>query len=131
MLRLKQWYYNLKLHKKILLLSFTVSLIPILILGIFSIIQSRNLLVSREETHLHNILEQANSTLDHFLTLHNNVIISLVWDSSIRNSADRYYENNYEMFLANREVFDSKLPIIQAMHKEITGITLYLSLIHI
>lgn len=35
------------------------------------------------------------------------------------------YENNYEMFLTNREIFDSKLPVVQAMHKEIDGITLY------
>ena len=111
--------------RKILLLSFTVSLIPILILGFFSILQSRKLLISREETYLHNILEQANSTLDHFLTLHNDIISSLAWDTSIRNSVDRMYENNYEMFLTNREIFDSKLPVVQAMHKEIDGITLY------
>ena len=125
MQRIKQWYHNLKLYKKILLLSFTVSLIPILILGFFSILQSRKLLISREETYLHNILEQANSTLDHFLTLHNDIISSLAWDTSIRNSVDRMYENNYEMFLTNREIFDSKLPVVQAMHKEIDGITLY------
>lgn len=117
MQRIKQWYHNLKLYKKILLLSFTVSLIPILILGFFSILQSRKLLISREETYLHNILEQANSTLDHFLTLHNDIISSLAWDTSIRNSVDRMYENNYEMFLTNREIFDSKLPVVQAMHK--------------
>ena len=58
MQRIKQWYHNLKLYKKILLLSFTVSLIPILIVGFFSILQSRKLLISREETYLHNILEQ-------------------------------------------------------------------------
>lgn len=121
----KQWYRNLKLHKKIMLLSFTVSLIPILILGILFIFQSRKLLVSREETYLHNILEQANSTLDHFLVLHNNVINSLVWDTSIINAANRVYENNYEMFLINRELFDSKIPIVEAMHKEIKSITLY------
>lgn len=125
MQQFKYWYFNLKLHKKILLLSFTVSLIPILILGIFSILQCRRLLISREETHLHNIMEQANSALDHFLTLHNDVINSLVWDTSIRNSVDRVYESNYEMFLTNREIFDSKIPIVQVMHKEIDSITLY------
>lgn len=116
---------DLKLHKKIMLLSFTVSLIPILLLGLLFMIQSHRLLVSREETHLHNILEQANSTLNHSLALHNDVINSLAWDTSICNAADRIYENNYEMFLVNRELFNSKLPIVEAMHEDIDSITLY------
>lgn len=122
---LKHWYCNLRLHKKIMLLNFTVSLIPILALGIFCILYSRKLLILREETHLHNILEQANSTLDHFLSLQDNIATSLAWDASIQNAVNRVYESNYEMFLANREIFDSKLPYVQAMHREIDGITLY------
>lgn len=119
------WYRDLRLYKKIMLLNLTVSLIPILVLGIFCILQSRKLLISREETHLHNILEQANSTLDHSLNLQDNIATSLAWDTAIQNAVNRVYESNYEMFLTNREIFDSRLPMVQAMHREIEGITLY------
>ncbi|MBS6195914.1 MAG: histidine kinase [Clostridiales bacterium] len=125
MKKIYTWYLNLKLRKKIRLLCFTVGLIPTMILGIFFTIQNRNFLINREKNHLHNILERANVSLNHTLTLHTDIINNLVWDSAIKNAVDSTYSNNYDMFLVNHTVFDSRLPLVQAMHREITGITLY------
>jgi len=119
------WYQNLKFRNKILILCFTVSFIPILILGVFCTIQSRKLLVSHEEVYINNILEQANSSLNHYLSLQENIITTLAWDEAVQSAVDIEYTSNYEMFLANTETFDSKFLLIQAMHPEIDSITLY------
>ena len=119
------WYQNLKFRNKIILLCFIVSLIPILILGFFCLVETRELLISEEKVHLNNILEQANSSLDHHLSLHEKIINTLAWDETIREAADKEYASNYEMFIADREIFDSKFVMTQAMHKGIKSITLY------
>ncbi len=119
------WYQNLKFRKKIQIICFVVSLIPVILLGAFCTIQSRRLLVSQEETNINNILEQAASSLKHYLSLQESIITTLAWDEAIQSAVDKSYGSNYEMFLANTEVFDSKFLMIQAMHPEIEGITLY------
>ena len=119
------WYQNLKFRKKIQIICFVVSLIPVILLGAFCTIQSRRLLVSQEETYTNNILEQATSSLKHYLSLQENIITTLAWDEAIQAAVDKSYSSNYEMFLANTEIFDSKFLMIQAMHPEIEGITLY------
>ena len=119
------WYQNLKFRKKIMILCFIVSFIPILILGIFCLVKTRKLLISEEKVYLDNILEQANSSLDHNLALHESIIDTLAWDEAIQAAADTEYNSNYDMFIANREIFDSKFLMIQAMHKQIKNITLY------
>ncbi|MDF2873286.1 MAG: two component system histidine kinase, partial [Anaerocolumna sp.] len=113
------FYQNLKFRKKIIILCFIVSFIPILILGLFCLVQTRKLLISDEKVYLNNILEQANSSLDHNLTLHENIINILAWDEAIQAAADTEYTSNYDMFIAYREIFDSKFLMTQAMHKEI------------
>ncbi|MCR5156130.1 MAG: sensor histidine kinase [Butyrivibrio sp.] len=119
------WYKNLKFRYKIQLLCFIVSLIPVILLGAFCTIQSRRLLVSQEKTNINSILDQAASSLDHYLSLQESIITTLAWDEAIQSAVDKSYSSNYEMFLANSEVFDSKFLMIQAMHPEIEGITLY------
>lgn len=119
------WYQNLNFRKKIQIICFVVSLIPVIILGAFCTIQSRRLLVSQEETNINNILEQTASSLEHYLSLQESIITTLAWDEAIQSAVDKSYSSNYEMFLANTEVFDSKFLMIQAMHPEIEGITLY------
>ncbi|MCR5754809.1 MAG: sensor histidine kinase [Acetatifactor sp.] len=121
------WYQNLKFRNKILILCFTLSLIPVIILGIFCTVQSRKQLVSHEKVYISNILEQTNSTLNHYLSLQESIITTLAWDEAIQQAVDMEYKNNYDMFLANRETFDSKFLLIQAMHPEIESITLYTS----
>jgi two-component system sensor histidine kinase YesM len=118
-------YLNLKFRKKIIILCFIVSFIPILILGFFCLAQTRKLLISDEKVHLNNIIEQANSSLNHYLTLQENIIKTLAWDEAIQVAADTDYTSNYDMFIAYQEIFDSKFQMIQAMHKEIKSITLY------
>jgi two-component system sensor histidine kinase YesM len=119
------WYQNLKFRQKIMILCFIVSFVPILILGLFSFVKTRELLISDEKVHLNNILEQANSSLDHYLTVYVNIINTLAWDETIQAATDTEYTSNYDMFIADREIFDSKFLMTQAMHKEIECITLY------
>nr|WP_044913927.1 histidine kinase [Butyrivibrio sp. WCE2006] len=119
------WYQNLKFRNKIQIICFVVSLIPVILLGAFCTIQSRRLLVSQEKNNINNVLDQASSSLSHYLSLQESIITTLAWDEAIQSAVDKKYGSNYEMFLANTEVFDSKFLMIQAMHPEIEGITLY------
>lgn len=118
-------YQNLKFKTKILILCFTLSLIPILVLGFFALHQSRKQLTAHEETYIRHTLDSAVLSLKHNLEVHENIITTLAWDETIQHAVDKEYTSNYEMFLANLEIFDSKFPQVQAMHPEIDGITLY------
>ena len=83
MKKLKQWYKNLKFRKKVLLGYMAVSLIPVIILGVFSYVQVRNLLLAREEQVLEETLQQNVTALDGSLTSYKYFMDSLVWNSNL------------------------------------------------
>lgn len=123
--RINTWYKNSSFRKKVMILCLTVSLIPTLVLGGFCMVQCRRLLYRQEEFFMHTTVQQANQSLDHFLSLHTNIIKSMVWDEDIRRAVNKEYTGNYERFLANHEVFNVRIPLVTSMNEEILRATIY------
>ena len=84
--RIRQWYRNLVFRKRVLYSHLAVSLIPVIILGAFCYIQTRNLLINREKEVLRETLEQSVITLDSTLDAYKNVMDNLTWDAKIKEA---------------------------------------------
>lgn len=123
--KLEQWYKNLKFRKKVLLVQIAVSMIPVIILGIFAYVQTRNLLIDREKESMKDILHQNVITLDYTLSLYQNYMVNMVWDESLQRAVNDPYENSYQMYLMYTDVMDPMIQNIEAQNLTIQRITIY------
>ena len=101
-----KWYKNLAFRKKVFLSHLAVSLIPVVILGIFCYLQTRRLLIQREREVLRETLEQSVLRMDSSLAMYQHVMQNLVWDENIRQALEVQYQDNLEMYRAYRDVID-------------------------
>lgn len=119
------WYRNLEFRKKVLLSHLAVSLIPVIVLGAFCYYQTRELLIRREREVLVESLEQSALGLDASLNAYKYAVDSLAWDSRIKQTLGKRYENNLEMYLAYRDVIDPTVRTIRSLNPRIGSITIY------
>lgn len=120
-----RWYRNLAFRKKVLLSHLAVSLIPVIILGAFCYIQTRNLLVNREKEVLSETLDQSVITLDSTLNSYVHVMENLTWDNKIKQALTARYESNYEMYLVYRDVIDPTYLRMKSLNPQIRQLSIY------
>lgn len=125
--RIQQWYKNLKFRKKVLLGYITVSLIPVIILGFFSYVQVRNLLIEREKQALTQTLNQNVTSLNGSLTSYKYFMDSLVWSTNLEQAITTQYKSNFEMYLAYRDVIDPMISNIIVLNPSVERVTIYSS----
>ncbi|WP_304941817.1 sensor histidine kinase [Vallitalea guaymasensis] len=119
------WFKNLKFRNKITLTCLVVSLVPIIMLGSFSYLQIRNLLINREKEVLVESLSQAHNSLEHMTTSYFDVMSYIIWDNNLTIALNSNYNNNFEMYLAYKEVIDPLFSTVRSLHNEIEAITVY------
>lgn len=125
--KIKQWYKNLKFRRKVLLGYMAVGLIPAIILGIFSYVQVRHLLIERERQALNETLEQNVTALEGSLTSYKNFMDSLVWSDNLQQAVAEQYDTNFQMYLAYRDVIDPMVSNIRNLNSSVERITIYTS----
>lgn len=122
---MKQQFLNLKFQGKIIAISVIISLIPTILLGVFSYVRMRSLLTEREETALHETLHQEAIQLDYKLNSYLTTMNFIVWNENLRTALAQDYETNFEMYLAYRDTIDPMFLTIRSLNTDITAITVY------
>ncbi|MBO5032514.1 MAG: histidine kinase [Lachnospiraceae bacterium] len=125
MKRFKQKFHNLKFQKKIITVSMVISLIPIVLLGLFAYTRMRSLLIEREETAIQETLHQEVMQLDYKLDSYLSTMNLITWNENIRLALSRKYDSNFEMYLTYRDTIDPLFLTIRSLNTDITAITIY------
>jgi len=123
--RLKQQFRNMKFQKKIIGISIVISLIPILLLGLFSYSRMRSLLIEREKNALQETLHQEALQLDYKLDSYLSTMNLITWNENIRLALSQKYDSNFEMYLTYRDTIDPLFLTIRSLNTDITSITIY------
>lgn len=125
MKKLMQWYKNLKFRKKVLFVQIVVSMIPIIILGVFAYVQTRTLLIDKEKESMETMLHQNVITLDYTLSSYQNYMVNMVWDESLKRALTDEYTTSYQMYLMYRDIIDPMIMNIESQNLAIEQITIY------
>lgn len=123
----RKWYRDLTFRRRVWFSFLSVSLIPVIVLGTFTYLQTRQLLIQREREVVKETLKQSVTTLNASLEVCENAMESIVWDSLIKQTLEKKYENNYEMYLAYRDIIDPVIFRIRNLNPQVRRITLYSS----
>ncbi len=122
---MKTIFRNLSFRKKIFVFFLLVSLVPVLILGAYSYYQLKALLITRENTALQETLIQENNALTYKLDTCMNAMNHVLWDESFQTAMEKHYKNNFEMYLAYRDVIDPLLQTVTLLNKNFNRLVLY------
>ncbi len=136
--RLTKSFFNLKFKYQLLSTYLALSLIPVLVLGIFSFNQSNSLLSSSKEKDINYYFEKASYTLDEVFKNSENIINDIANNAQFKKIFYADYEtpemlqNDIRVYL---EPYLYNLKIFNPFIREITfysklGITPYRSVIH-
>lgn len=123
----RKWYRNLTFGRRVWFSFLAVSLIPVTVLGTFTYFQTRQLLIRREREVVSETLKQGVLTLNASLEACENAMENMVWDSMIKQTLEKKYENNYEMYLSYRDVIDPVILRIRSLNPQVKRITIYSS----
>lgn len=124
-MKLKRRLKDVSFQHKIILICLFIGLAPVLLLGTFSYLQMKRLLIERETIAIQETLKQEVQTLDYKLNTYLDAINLIVWNESMRTTLAQKYTNNYDMYIAYRDVIDPMFFTIRNMNNEIKSITIY------
>ncbi len=118
-------FKNLSFRKKIFVICTMVSLIPVIVLGTYCYRQIENLLITREETAVHESLIQESNALNTRLNTYLDTMNYILWDNSLNLALSTTYEKTSDMYLAYRDIIDPMFTTLRALNSNIKKITLY------
>ncbi|MDR1532917.1 MAG: histidine kinase [Clostridiales bacterium] len=116
---------QLGFQHRIILLCIISGVVPVLILCLFSYNQLKTILLRRETEALRETAKQAATTLDYRIGSYYDVIDYIIWNGGISNAFSRKYNNNYEMYLAYKQVIDPVIGMVPVLNTDIKAIRFY------
>lgn len=115
----------MQFRKKVLFSMLAVSLLPVIILGIFCYFQCRNLLIQREQETLAETLDQNVTALEGSLNLYKSYMESLMWNNNLQQAVNQDYTGNLQMYVAYRDVIDPIILNMENMDSAVQRVTFY------
>lgn len=123
--KVRQFYLNMKLRKKLYYSYIIVSIIPILILGYSCYRHNRNSMVKLEEGHLEESFNNAVADLNYRNESYVKLSNSIVFNTMITNVVYHEYKSYYEMYEKYTYDLDPQMVLFQNLHEEISQISIY------
>ncbi|OBZ13226.1 MULTISPECIES: sensor histidine kinase [Bacillales] len=125
---IKKKFNDIRFRNKLLLSHLIIALIPIILLGLFSLIQSYRTQVKELKSEAASSLNQISNILDYKINRYNTLCEFMVLNREFSNVFINNYEENYfAMYLDFRDKVDPMISHIKMMDDNIEEITFYTS----
>ena len=85
----------------------------------------KSALTEREQTAVHETLQQKAMQLDYDINSYLNMITYISWNDSLRAAMAKDYYSNYEMYKTYKNIIDPMFLTMRSMNSDIESITLY------
>lgn len=123
---IKKKFNDIRFRNKLLLSHLIIALIPIILLGLFSFIQSYRTQIKELKSEASSSLNQISNILDYKINRYNTLCEFMVLNREFSNVFINNYEENYfAMYLDFRDKVDPMISHIKLMDDDIEGITFY------
>lgn len=109
------------------LVCISAGLIPVLALGVYCYMEIQTLLINQQKQAEFDAVEQAAFVLESRLDTYRYTALNIAWNNNIDQAVSRTYPNNYEMYIAYRDIVDPLFATIPLLNRDILSETLYTS----
>lgn len=125
MIRIKTWINDWKFQKKLISICLVCSLIPVCILGFFSYAQAEQSYLEQEQIYLSQTISQEIQTLHYQLNAYLDSLKLMVQNEALQVTLKSNYTNNYQMYLAYRDIIDPLQETICLVQRDVKEVTIY------
>ena len=120
----------MSIRKKLTLFILMVSIVPLLIMGIFSFTIARRNLLEREKRNMRDYLSQAIQGMENTIDIYNNLSDYIAYNQTISNVIGYKYESSeynssFEVYKELRDVVDPLLSGVKYFNQDMEGLTMY------
>lgn len=125
---IKNRFNDIRFRNKLLLSHLVIALIPILLLGLLSFIQSYRIQMKELRSEAEASLEQVANIMDYKINRYNTLSEFMVLNRELSQIFIKDYEENYfNMYLDFRDILEPLISNIRLMDDDIEDITFYTS----
>lgn len=125
---IKSKFNDIRFRNKLLLSHLVIALIPILLLGLLSFIQSYRIQMKELRSEAEASLEQVANIMDYKINRYNTLSEFMVLNRDLSQIFTKDYEENYyNMYLDFRDILEPLISNIRLMDDDIEAITFYTS----
>lgn len=125
---IKSKFNDIRFRNKLLLSHLIIALIPILLLGLLSFIQSYRIQMKELRSEAEASLEQVANIMDYKINRYNTLSEFMVLNRELSQIFIKDYEENYfNMYLDFRDILEPLISNIRLMDDDIEAITFYTS----
>lgn len=121
----KDKFNNTSFYNKIFILCLSVSIIPVLVLGIFSQSLMSQTLINRENTTLDTTLKHELLSLEFKLNTYLQLMNFIMLDTHIEEALTKDYNDNYEMYITYRDIIVPTIDNVKFIQDPINFVTIY------
>lgn len=122
---IRRKFKDAKIRHKILAMFFIIGIIPMLVLGEYSYIAVRELLVKQEKSNMSDYLTQAIMSADNQIQIYNNLSEYISYNDTIAQVLTYDYKNYYEMYEQYTKVLDPLLSSVKYFNQGVKQLTVY------
>lgn len=124
--KIKNWFGNAKIQKKIMIIYICIGTVPILLLGLFALSQERKTLMERERRNIEDSLSQGASQLKSNILVYNNLSDYIAFNHPISDVLIGDYDDIFSMYEQYTATVDPVLSSLKYFNPNINQITIYL-----
>ncbi|WP_336757925.1 sensor histidine kinase [Paenibacillus sp. USHLN196] len=125
---IKSRFNDIRFRNKLLLSHLVIALIPILLLGLLSFIQSYRIQMKELRSEADASLEQVTNIMDYKINRYNTLSEFMVLNREFSQIFTKDYDDNYyNMYLDFRDIMEPLISNIKMMDDNIEGISFYTS----
>jgi two-component system sensor histidine kinase YesM len=124
---MKKYIQNFGFRKKIISICLIVSLIPVLILGLFSVNHVYNVVNDNNKNALSESLHNQEYILTGKISALQNVMDMILWNDGIKKGLVQKYSSNYYLYLFYKNTLDPFISTASYQNDDIDHITLFTS----
>lgn len=125
---IKSKFNDIRFRNKLLLSHLIIALIPILLLGVLSFIQSYRIQMKELRSEAEASMEQVANIMDYKINRYNTLSEFMVLNRELSQIFIKDYEENYfNMYLDFRDILEPLISNIRLMDEDIEAITFYTS----
>ena len=122
---LKKRIKNVKMRKKMTSAFIAVSVVPLLVLGVFAYFQTQSMMLAQEKSNIHDFAIQSALSMDGQIKVYNNLSDYIAYNQSISNVISYDHKSEYELYSQITNTFDPMIAGLKYFNDDIVRMTIY------
>ena len=125
MSKLIQFFRDMKVRYKIIMIYFVIGLFPLIIIGTLFFSQIKHSVIQQVQTSTSNTIELATSSLDSNIKIYNNLSDYLAYNETVANIVSNDINNQFDFYKELDKTLDPMLLSVANFHTDLEQVTIY------